>query len=132
MNCIKRQSIKTKSKSMKNNFFWTSLFLFGLSIAVYAQPSDTPLNQQKIDGVAAVVGGEVILDSDIQRDFVRALAQGFKVERNCEFFENILIEKLLVSRAKEDTLINITNDQVDSQVDMTDQRFLTQSSEEEI
>jgi len=117
---------------MKNNFFWTSLFLFGLSIAVYAQPSDNPLNQQKIDGVAAVVGGEVILDSDIQRDFVRALAQGFKVESNCEFFENILIEKLLVSRAKEDTLINITNDQVDRQVDMTVQRFLTQGSEEEI
>src|SRR5690606_21572044 len=61
-----------------------------------------------------------------------AIAQGFKVESNCDFFENILIEKLLVARAKEDTLISVTNDQVDRQVDATIQRFLTQGSEKEI
>jgi len=117
---------------MRNKIFLTVLAVFGFSICLNAQPSDNPQNQPKIDGVAAVVGDEVILDSDIQRDYVRAIAQGFKVESNCDFFENILIEKLLVARAKEDTLISVTNDQVDRQVDATIQRFLTQGSEKEI
>lgn len=118
---------------MGNKIFLAILLVFGISKILLAQPTpDNPTNQQKIDGVAAVVGDEVILDSDVQRDYVRAIAQGYKVESNCDFFENILVEKLLVARAKEDTLIKITNDQVDRQVDATVQRFLTQGSEKEI
>lgn len=111
---------------MRNRILCTMLFIFGISSFVFAQP------QQKIDGVAAVVGDEVILNSDVERDYVRAVASGYKVEGKCEFLENILIEKLLVAKAKEDTLINITNDMVDRQVDNTVQRFLTQGSEKEI
>lgn len=103
------------------------------TVQVWAQPSQkNPLNQFKIDGVAAVVGDEIILNSDIERDYIQAKAQGMLVENKCEFLENILVEKLMVTKAKEDTLIQITNDQVDRQVDMTVQRFLTQGSEKEI
>lgn len=104
------------------------------SIKGLAQPKDpnNPLNQVKIDGVAAVVGDEIILESDIERDYVTSKAQGFQIEDRCEFLENILIEKLLLTKAKEDTLISITNEQVDRQVDQTIQRFLSQGSEKEI
>lgn len=107
-------------------------FLLVMAVAVlFAQP--VPEDKQlKLDGVAAVVGDEIILDSDIERDYVQAQAQGFQIENECEFLENILIEKLLLSKAKEDTLINITDDQVSRQVDGTIQRFLTQGSEREI
>ncbi len=118
---------------MRINHYALALFFSAFSITILAQPSpDDSQNQLKLDGVAAVVGDEVILDSDIERDYIQAQAQGVQVENKCEFLENILVEKLLLTRAKEDTLINITNDQVDRQVDGTIQRFLTQGSEQEI
>lgn len=102
------------------------------AITANAQPAQNPEGQIRIDGVAGVVGDEIILDSDIERDFVTAQAQGYQVEDHCEFFENILIDKLLLTKAKEDTLIQVTNDQIDRQVNGTIQRFLTQGSEQEI
>ncbi|MDD3772939.1 MAG: peptidylprolyl isomerase [Weeksellaceae bacterium] len=104
-----------------------------ISVKGWAQPTDpNPLNQFKIDGVAAVVGDEIILNSDIERDFIQAKAQGLKIENNCEFLENILVEKLLLSKAKEDTLIKITNEQVDRNTDQRIQFFLSQGSEKDI
>lgn len=113
-----------------NKHILSVLFVMAAVIA-FAQPKPEG-GQFKLDGVAAVVGGEIILDSDIERDYVQAKAQGFQIENQCEFLENILIDKVLLSKAKEDTLINITDDQVTRQVDGTIQRFLTQGSEREI
>lgn len=113
-----------------NKYFLSILFVMASAIAI-AQPNSQD-KQFKLDGVAAVVGDEIILDSDIERDYVQAKAQGFEIENECEFLENILIDKVLLSKAKEDTLINITDDQVSRQVDNTIQRFLTQGSESEI
>lgn len=119
-----------KSKLKMSNKTLFSLLLMTISLMVYAQPK--PQSDIKLDGVAAVVGNEIILDSDVQRDFISAKAQGLQIENHCEFLENILMEKLLVSRAKEDTLIKVTDDHVSRQVEGTIQRFLTQGSEEEI
>lgn len=117
---------------MKINIY-VLLLILSLSVMINAQPKqDNPQNQLKLDGVAAVVGDEIILDSDIERDYVQAKMQGYQVENECDFLENILVDKLLLTKAKEDTLIIITNDQVDRQVDGTIQRFLTQGSEREI
>lgn len=113
-----------------NKYFLSFLFVM-TAMLVFAQPKPQD-NQLKLDGVAAVVGNEIILDSDIERDYVQAKAQGFEIENQCEFLENILIDKVLLTKAKEDTLINITDDQVTRQVDGTIQRFLTQGPEAEI
>lgn len=119
---------------MRNKLIVLTIIITGLvSINVWSQSTQNdPSNQFKIDGVAAVVGDEIILNSDVERDYIQALAQGFEIENRCDFMENILVEKLLLTKAKEDTLINITNDQVDRQVDATVQRFLMQGSEDEI
>src|SRR5690606_37660002 len=118
---------------MKINIYLLLLIFSVSSIGVNAQPKqDNPLNQLKLDGVAAVVGSEVILDSDIERDYVQAKMQGYQVENECDFLENILVDKLLLTKAKEDTLVIITNDQVERRVEGTIQRFLTQGSEKEI
>lgn len=114
---------------MSNKPGLTLLFTL-FTIIVVAQPK--PQNQVKLDGVAAVVGNEIILESDVERDYINAKAQGYQIENHCEFLENILIDKLLLTKAKEDTLINVTDDQVSRQVEGTIQRFLTQGSEEEI
>ncbi len=118
---------------MKRNNYVLALIVCLLSTFTLAQTKDkNPSGQIKLDGVAAVVGEEVILDSDIERDYIQAKMQGYEVENECDFLENILVDKLLLTKAKEDTLIVVTNDQVDRQVDGTIQRFLTQGSEREI
>lgn len=118
---------------MRNKLIVLTIITGLLSINVWSQSTQNdPSNQFKIDGVAAVVGDEIILNSDVERDYIQALAQGFEIENRCDFMENILVEKLLLTKAKEDTLINITNDQVDRRVDATVQRFLMQGSEDEI
>lgn len=117
---------------MKIKLYFLTLLVSMISIEGFAQQSTNPSNQLKLDGVAAVVGDEIVLNSDIERDYIQAKMQGYQVENQCEFLENILIEKLLLTKAKEDTLINITNDQIDRQVEGTVQRFLSQAGEEEI
>src|SRR5690606_24339897 len=88
-----------------------SVFSF-LSVWVIAQPTQNdPSTQLKSDGFAAVVGSEENLESDIERDNVQAKMQGYQVENECDYLENILIDKLLLTKAKEDTLVIITNDQ---------------------
>lgn len=118
---------------MKNKLKVLLLFAVMISAKGWAQPTNpNPQNQFKIDGVAAVVGNEIILNSDIERDFIAAKAQGLNVENNCEFLENILVEKLILAKAKEDTLIQITNEQVERNMEQRVQYFLTQGSEAEI
>lgn len=118
---------------MRSKLFTLILLMGLISTNVWAQPKQNdPSSDFKIDGVAAVVGDEIILNSDIERDYVQAKAQGYEVEGRCDFMENILVEKLLLTKAKEDTLIHITNDQVERQVDGTIERFLAQGSEREI
>lgn len=109
-----------------------SLFTFLFSVAAFAQPSQDYSGQIKVDGVAAVVGEEVILDSDIERDYAAHLAQGGGTESKCDFMENILLEKMLVTQAKQDTLISVSDDMLAAQVDGTIQNFLTQGSEKDI
>lgn len=118
---------------MKINIYVLAMFTTLVSSYAFAQPKqNNPSGQIKLDGVAAVVGEEVILDSDIERDYIQAKMQGYEVENECDFLENILVDKLLLTKAKEDTLVVVTNDLVDRQVDGTIQRFLTQGSEREI
>ncbi len=133
MNYTKKQSTGTKLKLMKINQISLVIITCLFSTVGFSQPSqNNPNNQFKLDGVAAVVGDEVILDSDIERYYVDARAQGLQVEDRCDFLENILVDKLLLSKAREDTLVYVTNEQVDRQVEGTIQRFLTQGSEQEI
>jgi len=78
---------------------------------VFAQTSQTP-RVSKIEGIAAVVGDELVLDSDVDRDFQTAKLQGMEVKDRCEFLNNMLLEKVLIDRAKQDTLVTVTNDEV--------------------
>ncbi|MEG0761882.1 MAG: peptidylprolyl isomerase, partial [Chryseobacterium sp.] len=60
---------------------------------------------QLIDGIAAVIGDEIILESDVEEQLNYAKQQGAGETNKCEFLENLLNNKLLVVQAKKDTLI---------------------------
>ncbi len=58
-----------------------------------------------VDGIAVVVGDEIILESDIEDQANFSKQQGADVSNRCEFIEGIISNKLLIYEAKRDTLI---------------------------
>ena len=95
----------TRSKTINMKFI-NNKFLFALlliaSTAVFAQPK-----KQKIDGVVAVVGDYVILDSDIDLDFISLKAQGVDIKNitRCELFGTQLENKLYAHHAVQDSIV---------------------------
>jgi peptidyl-prolyl cis-trans isomerase SurA len=72
-----------------------------------------------IDQIVAIVGGNIILKSDVEKMYMDQQAQGINSDGDmkCEILENFLIDKLLIAEAELDTLINITDSQVNQQMD---------------
>lgn len=72
-----------------------------------------------IDQIVAIVGGNIVLKSDIEKMYMDQQAQGITSDGDmkCEILENFLIDKLLVAEAELDTLINVTDSQVNQQMD---------------
>lgn len=95
-------------------------------------PVLTLAQEKKIDGVAAVIGNEVVLDSDIQRDFMLAKQQGAQVPDKCTFVNNILVQKMVLAHARQDTLVEVSNERIKERARMVLEDFKSRGSEEEI
>jgi len=72
-----------------------------------------------VDQIVALVGGNIILKSEIERMHIEQQAQGVTSEGDmkCEILENYLVDKLLVAEAELDTLIEVTPSQVNQRMD---------------
>ncbi len=82
--------------------------------------ANTSFSQDKVvDQIVAVVGSNIVLKSEIERMYIDQQAQGMSSEGDmkCEILENYLIDKLLVAEAELDTLIEVTDSQVNQQMD---------------
>ncbi len=79
----------------------------------FAQPSRIPL-----DGIAAQIGDNIILNSDIEAQVVQAKQAGMAVtqELRCSVLEGIMYQNLLVNQALLDSLV-VTDQQVDSEME---------------
>lgn len=88
--------------------------------------------EKKIDGVAAVVGNEVILESDIQRDFILAQQQGMEMTDKCAFVNNMLVQKMVLHHAKIDTLVAVSNERARDRALQVLEDFKKRGSEDEI
>ena len=88
-------------------------------IALILLPSMVFAQDKIVDQVVAVVGGNIILKSEIERMAIEQQAQGITTEGDmkCEILENFLVDKLLVAEAELDTLIEVTPSQVNQQMD---------------
>jgi len=73
----------------------------------------------KVDGIAAVVGGQIVLNSEIDQLKLQLKQQGMDVKNldNCKILEKLLQNKLLLIEAKKDTLIKVTDKEVNNMVD---------------
>lgn len=75
------------------------LVLFGSKSEAQIKPG------QYLDGIAAVIGDEIVLESDIEEQANYAQQQGAKVANKCEFLSGIVNNKIIIYEAKKDTLI---------------------------
>ena len=97
-----------------------SVFLT-LSVMAFAQPGNTANSNDKfqlIDGIIAVVGDEIILNSSIEDRATQERLQGNAPGNNdkCKFIEELLFEKLLLHNAKLDSL-EVTDGQIMDEID---------------
>ena len=85
--------------------------LFTTFISVQAQI-------KSLDKVAAVVGGSIVLQSDIEMQYAQYLAQGNPEDLNikCVILQQILAQKLLAQQAVIDS-VTVTEDQIDNEID---------------
>jgi peptidyl-prolyl cis-trans isomerase SurA len=83
----------------KNTFL---LLAFFATFLTYAQPK-----KQKVDGVIGVVGDYVILDSDIDLEFIALKSQGIDTKNitRCEMFGKQLEDKLYAHHAIQDSIV---------------------------
>ena len=82
--------------------------------------SNSDLKKIKIDGVAAVVGDFVILDSDIDKTLIDLQSQGVSTENldRCNLLGKLMEDKLYAHHAEQDSL-EVDNQQIQSYVDQS-------------
>ncbi len=92
-----------------------------------SKPTDSvnTFKAKKIDGVAAVVGDYILLDSDMPKEREQILAAGGSVEgvTDCQLMGVLLERKLYAHHAIQDS-INVPDAEIRQQVDYTIQQFL--------
>jgi len=79
-----------------------------------------------VDQIVAVVGSNIIMKSDIEGMYMQNQAQGITSDGDmkCEILENFLIEKLLLAEAELDTTIEVTDNQINQNLDQRMQYFV--------
>lgn len=84
--------------------------------------------RRKIDGVAAVVGEYVLLDSDIDKEYAQIKAAGGQVKdfTRCELFGKLLEDKLYAHHAIQDSIL-VNELEIRARVEQQIDGFLAQS-----
>ena len=110
---------------MSKPFCFLFFLIFPFS-SILAQ-QDNLFEKFKIDGVAAVVGDFIILDSDIDKTLIDLQSQGVSVEdfTRCSLLGKLMEDKLYAHHAEQDSL-EIDSQQIYSYVDQTIDYFVNQ------
>lgn len=86
-----------------------------LALLLVSATSLTAQKREKIDGVIGVVGDYVILDSDIDLEYIQLKASGIDAKNitRCELFGKQLEDKLYAHQAIQDSIV-VTDDEVNN------------------
>lgn len=113
---------------MKRN--WIIIALLFLALPMIAQNQKS----QVIDKVVAVVGKNIILQSDIENQYMQyrmqGMAEGTGKEVRARILEELLLQKLMLNQAEMDS-ISVTDEQVDAQVDQRIRYFVSRFGSQE-
>ncbi|WP_435373090.1 peptidylprolyl isomerase [Aequorivita marina] len=91
-----------------------------------------PFKRYKAEGVSAVVGEFVILDSDIDKAYVEMQSQGMSVEdvSRCQLMGKLMEDKLYVHQAKQDSLF-VPDAEINGMIDQQIQYMVSELGSEE-
>ena len=95
-------------------------------IITVLQPDNMPTSTDTIvvDKVIAVVGNKIILESEVQSQYMQAQARNASADKG-QVFEDLLYQKLLVAQAEIDSIdVKITDKMVEDQVTEKLNRFI--------
>ncbi len=97
------------------------IFLFTAAFAS-AQPS-----ANVIDQVAAVVGGKIVLKSEIEQQYQQYLQQGNYSDPNlkCKILDQLMLTKLLLNQAILDS-VEVTDEQVNQKIEQNLAHYISQ------
>ena len=113
---------------MKRNSIIIALLL--LTLSAFAQKSQP----QVIDKVVAVVGKNIILQSDIENQYIQyrmqGMAEGTGKEVRARILEELLLQKLMLNQAEMDS-ITVTDEQVDAELNKRIQIFVSRFGSQE-
>ncbi len=113
---------------MKRN--WIIIALMSLALPMMAQNRQP----QVIDKVVAVVGKNIILQSDIENQYiqyrVQGLAAGTGKEIRSRILEDLLLQKLMLNQAEMDS-ITVTDDQVEADMEQRIRYFIARIGSQE-
>ena len=108
-----------------NKLLTLCCLMFG--VIGFSQDSIKTEKRLKIDGVSAVVGDYVILESDVDKAYVELESQGvstLEVSR-CNLLGKLMEDKLYAHHAEQDS-IEVSNDDINNYVDQTIDYFVSQ------
>lgn len=108
------------------NKFVTIFFLM-IGVFGFSQATDTIKKRVKIDGVSAVVGDYVILESDVDKAYVELESQGVSTKEvsRCNLLGKLMEDKLYAHHAEQDS-IEVSSDDINNYVDQTIDYFVNQ------
>ncbi len=103
------------------------LFCLLIGFFVHAQSQDNTKTRLKIDGVTAVVGDYVILDSDIDKAYIDLQSQGVSTTdiSRCSLLGKLMEDKLYAHHAEQDS-IEVSNEDINNYVEQTIDYFVQQ------
>jgi peptidyl-prolyl cis-trans isomerase SurA len=81
-----------------------------------------------IDGVVAIVGRNVVLNSEIETQYLQLTTQGGEKpskDLKCEILEDLMLQSLLLTQAEIDS-IELTYNEVESEMDRRLKYFISQ------
>lgn len=96
--------------------------------AVLAKSDTTSsVNKVKLDGISAVIGDYVILDSDIEKTLIDLKSQGASTQdiTRCSLLGKLMEDRLYAHQAVQDSLL-VSDDQVNAQSDRQIQQLVSQ------
>lgn len=105
-----------------------SLLFFGQSLSAQMKQDSV------VDGIVAIIGGNIVLISDIENQYLQVRAQGniqgTAFTLKCNLVESMLYQKLLLHQAQVDS-IEVTDAQVEGEMDRRMRYFISQAGSPE-
>ena len=116
-------------KSQNNLKFISKLKITAFAAALF---SSLLFAQVTVDGIAGVVGNNIVLNSDVEQQLLQYQAQGLEVDAalRVQVLEDLLFQKLMLHQAVLDSVI-VTENEVFNEIDSRINNFIQQLGSED-